>query len=177
MGTSSGDAVDKSSISWACGGRKAEKERVIQDKITKKKSKLEEEKRKLKAKEEAWDNIKQKLKTELPENQLNALSEHLKVVRTDLEKVTEELDHLVTPTNMKDLDLPELPERLENEFWKDKFRLSLLIRAGAKAQRYLTKSKLKTWHCDETLECYACIGPEGTEALFGRPFKELLEVV
>jgi hypothetical protein len=149
LGTGSLDAVNKSSISWACGQR-AE---IEEPDLNRTKTNPQTE-------EKNPGNLKQKLEEKKEKLEEMGLYEEL----------MELVDKSLTNVENKLKNLEDVKDVL-NTF---EFRLSLLIATGTGAAQELKAERPSTSHCDEY---YAYIGGEVTDALFGTPFMTLLEVV
>ena len=190
--------MNKSSISWACGDRKAGTEEETQKLEAAKKEKEENEKRKKRLEEEARNLESMKNKVEAEEETLKKLgciengkdlyTEVVKMVNDGLQKMKGELGNvrkkIDEPENSSNeagdtisSDLLAVKNLLENTFWRDQSRLSLLIAAEADAQSHLKGVRPNTSNCDQRREYYAFIGACNTEALFGAPFETMLGIL
>ena len=191
--------MNKSSISWACGDRKAGTEEEETQKLeAAKKEKEENEERKKRLEEEArnLESMKNKVEAEeeilkklvYSENGKDLYTEVIKIVNDRLQKMKGELGHvrkkIDEPENSSNgagdtitSDLLAVKNLLENNFWRDQSRLSLLIAAGADAQSHLKGVRPNTSNCDQRREYYAFIGARSTKTLFGAPFETILRVL
>ena len=101
-------------------------------------------------------------------------------VETDLAEIDKDLGKLQPPKKTDEGSLRgmvDVEKVLDNAFWKDQPRLSLLITAGVQVQTQLQNMRPHTSHRGERDEYYAQIMGKDVEALFGSGFLALLGVI
>ena len=164
LGDGSRDAVNKSSITWACSDRK------LQSKVAEEVRNLKNIKTDLLAREAAlkamtFDDDKKNLYTEvlrLVDRRLGEINDDPKSSQGDTTSQG--------PSEMKKL-------LLESPSWRDQSRLSLLIAAGAKEGSNLAQLRPDTPCCYPSREYYAFIEGTHIEILFGATFETVLKIL
>jgi chromosome segregation ATPase len=170
LGTGSADAVNKSSTSWASGGRRAKLMQEQKDKDRKQRAQLKQERHKLQnlRKEMSVENENTK-RTEWYKQALAELTRELRDAEDKLDKLGKGVE--------SEKGMVDVAEVLKNEFWDKRPRLSLLITGREGIEKKLAGRRPDTPHRDQSLEYYACLDKDKTRDLFGRPFVSVLKVL
>ncbi|KAM0438530.1 hypothetical protein ACHAPT_001279 [Fusarium lateritium] len=187
------DAVNKSSISWACGGRRraaGEPEPKKMQRVENEGEELVKGQTEMEAEKGTAEQEDFQTKIKAKKEEIDRLKYALRKAKGDLKNMEEENDH----------ELQTLRERLENvlkkDFWNEQPRLSLLVMGdGAKKEKGKEKDKEMTRpdiehrepkpedpdqareYRDQKHEYYACIDRSNTSDLFGKLFATTLAVV
>lgn len=161
LGTGGPDAVNKSSITWACTGRLAEKKKRIKDE--------QDRIQKLNDSQPIWQAMKERLKDK--GDMLAMVDEQLEDIKIKRQTAVEQAKLLSKRNTTAGLD--QLAMRLANTFWTKQCKLSLLVAAGSWISEDLKKAKPEIYG-DDAHEYYRLVSGEAADALFGREFLSIL---
>ena len=171
LGEGSSDAVNKSSITWACGERKGgtKEGKTRAPEAAEEVQNLENMKNEVKAREAALREMT------YDDDEKNLYTEVLRLVDGRLEEINDEHKNLQENTELKHPS--KVKTLLESPFWRDQSKLSLLIATGAKEGSGLGRVRPYTPYCNQSREYYAFIEGTDTKSLFGATFETILGVV
>ena len=161
LGEGTPDAVNKSSITWACGDRKGgtKKGKTRALKGEEEVQNLENMKKKVEAQEIALSEMK------FGSDGKNLYTEVLRLVEGRLKEINDEPKNLPEKSNFKDLS--EVEALLENLFRQNQSRSSLLIAVGAKEGSGFARNRpLYEGNCDQNREYYTTIEGTHTKTIF-----------
>ncbi len=170
MGEGSSDAVNKSSITWACGERKrgTKEGKTRAPEAAEKIQNLKDMKNKVIAQEAALKEMT------YDDDEKNLYTEVLKLVDGRLEEINDDHKNLQEKTELKHPS--KVKTLLESPFWCKQSKLSLLIATGAKEASDLGRHRPDTPSCNQSCEYYALIEGTDTKSFFGATFETMLGV-
>lgn len=158
------DAVNKSSVSWACNSTR-----------TKSKDELEKQRQPLKnAKEELYNRTDWNVDPEVVEVLRKLVKDKLGQMNKDLGPEGKAAA-VINTASLQDLD--RAFTRLEQQPNLNLLKLSLLIATDADAGPDLDNARPNTSPRDEGAEYFAFIGKKDAKAVFGRAFTTLLTTI
>lgn len=168
------DAINKSSISWACVGKALE----IEEQQRKMQAKLKTDQVELQEVQKALNKLPD-IKAQMNDN--SELASALETAKMQLQKAKTQLKKSKSDKNPEEdaallHSLRRLEGQLKNSFWKGQDKLSLLIAAGDQIPDELKKGRPATG-CDETYEFYGLINGAVIPDLFGTEFLGVLKAL
>ena len=171
MGAGDAEAVSKSSITWACGERKAgTKKRNTRAPKAGEAQNLEKMKKEAVAQQQTLKGMT------YDDGKKNLYNDVLSLVDERLKEINDKPKNSQGNTELKGLS--EVKTLLESPFWRDQSRLSLLIATAAKegTDLRLLRPKLPEKK-DQSREYYALLEETDIKSIFGEVFETMLGIL
>ncbi|MCJ1422585.1 hypothetical protein MMC29_000465 [Sticta canariensis] len=170
LGAGEAEAVNKSSITWACGERKGgTKKRKTRVPEAAEAQNLENMKKEVVAQQQTLRGMT------YDDGKKNLYNEVLSLVDGWLQEINDKPKNSQGDTELKDLS--EVKTLLENPFWRGQSRLSLLIAAAAKEGTDLGRLRPNTPEVNRSREYYSLLEETDIKSLFGETFETMLGIL